>query len=285
MARSPPPINKTRFKARNLYTCGEISAGHPSTDSCVCRPLAPNSRDRGVPRREGSRTMSMRGRLAKASASPSRWRWPASSQSILPERRRRRASPPLPGDERGSGRRSRGADVRQRSLPERLLRHADFITGEVWVESDFDSDLDGKKDRLHADFTLPRETRDGRPEGPGRLRGQPVLRGHRRRAQLARRPRARRPSPARAGVLQRHATRARTSPTPTRRPGCRAASPSCTPSPRARAQRRLPDVRRPERDARRHGDHRLAQRPQEGLHEPRRHARPRPSRGTTARRR
>ena len=28
----------------------------------------------------------------------------------------------------------------------------------MWVESDFDSDLDGKKDRLHADFTLPRET-------------------------------------------------------------------------------------------------------------------------------
>ena len=35
---------------------------------------------------------------------------------------------------------------------------ADWINGEVWVESDFDSDGDGKKDRMHADYTLPKET-------------------------------------------------------------------------------------------------------------------------------
>ncbi|HWK28744.1 MAG TPA: CocE/NonD family hydrolase [Solirubrobacter sp.] len=35
---------------------------------------------------------------------------------------------------------------------------ADWISGEVWVESDFDSDGDGKPDRLHADYTLPKET-------------------------------------------------------------------------------------------------------------------------------
>ena len=35
---------------------------------------------------------------------------------------------------------------------------ADWISGEVWVESEFDSDGDGKKDRLHADYTLPKET-------------------------------------------------------------------------------------------------------------------------------
>jgi predicted acyl esterase len=35
---------------------------------------------------------------------------------------------------------------------------ADVIVGEVWVESDFDSDGDGKKDRMHADYTLPKET-------------------------------------------------------------------------------------------------------------------------------
>src|SRR4051794_38343105 len=34
---------------------------------------------------------------------------------------------------------------------------ADWVVGEVWVESDFDSDGDGVKDRMHADFTLPRE--------------------------------------------------------------------------------------------------------------------------------
>src|SRR4051794_22231791 len=35
---------------------------------------------------------------------------------------------------------------------------ADWVRGEVWVQSDFDSDGDGKLDRLHADFALPRET-------------------------------------------------------------------------------------------------------------------------------
>jgi hypothetical protein len=35
---------------------------------------------------------------------------------------------------------------------------ADWISGEVWVESDFDSDGDCKKDRMHADYTLPKET-------------------------------------------------------------------------------------------------------------------------------
>src|SRR3954453_22322059 len=35
---------------------------------------------------------------------------------------------------------------------------ADWVSGEVWVESDFDSDGDGKLDRLHADYTLPKET-------------------------------------------------------------------------------------------------------------------------------
>ena len=45
----------------------------------------------------------------------------------------------------------------------------------------FDTDGDGKLDRMHADYTLPKETVDRRPEGPGHLRGQPVLRGHRER--------------------------------------------------------------------------------------------------------
>src|SRR4051794_4964548 len=35
---------------------------------------------------------------------------------------------------------------------------ADWISGEVWVESSFDSDGDGKLDRLHADYTVPKET-------------------------------------------------------------------------------------------------------------------------------
>jgi len=34
---------------------------------------------------------------------------------------------------------------------------ADWYSGEVWVEAPFDSDGDGSKDRIHADFTAPRE--------------------------------------------------------------------------------------------------------------------------------
>src|SRR4051794_13511515 len=36
---------------------------------------------------------------------------------------------------------------------------ADWIDGEAWVEADFDSDGDGDPDRIHVDFTLPRQTR------------------------------------------------------------------------------------------------------------------------------
>jgi predicted acyl esterase len=35
---------------------------------------------------------------------------------------------------------------------------ADWISGDVWVQSDMDTDGDGKLDRLHADYTLPKET-------------------------------------------------------------------------------------------------------------------------------
>src|SRR6185369_12017179 len=34
----------------------------------------------------------------------------------------------------------------------------DWVQGQVWVESSFDSDGDGKLDRMHADYTLPKET-------------------------------------------------------------------------------------------------------------------------------
>jgi predicted acyl esterase len=35
---------------------------------------------------------------------------------------------------------------------------ADWVQGQVWVESPFDSDGDGKLDRMHADYVLPKET-------------------------------------------------------------------------------------------------------------------------------
>jgi predicted acyl esterase len=34
---------------------------------------------------------------------------------------------------------------------------ADWYSGEVWVEAQFDSDKDGRKDRIHTDFTAPSE--------------------------------------------------------------------------------------------------------------------------------
>src|SRR5262245_49342625 len=34
---------------------------------------------------------------------------------------------------------------------------SDWIRGEAWVESDMDTDGDGKFDRLHVDWTLPKE--------------------------------------------------------------------------------------------------------------------------------
>jgi len=38
---------------------------------------------------------------------------------------------------------------------------ADWIRGEGWVQSTFDSDFDGKPDRIHFDITRPKETGEG----------------------------------------------------------------------------------------------------------------------------
>ena len=155
---------------------------------------------------------------------------------------------------------------------------ADWVNHELWVESTFDSDRDGKNDRIHVDVSRPQGDRHRRPEGPGHLRGQPVLRGRRGLAELLRRARAR---PAAGGarpraVLHGPAARARRSApiyesyfVPRGYAVVHAESPGsghsdgCTTSGGT------------QRDARRHGRHRLAQRPRQGLHDPRRHRRDR----------
>ena len=38
---------------------------------------------------------------------------------------------------------------------------ADWIRGEGWVQSTYDSDHDGKLDRIHFDITRPKETATG----------------------------------------------------------------------------------------------------------------------------
>ena len=79
---------------------------------------------------------------------------------------------------------------------------------------------------------------DRRPEGPGHLRGQPVLRRHRQRLQAtgaSTTSSARSRRCARSRTSSPAPTRARRSARSTSRPGSRAASPSCTPSRPARA--------------------------------------------------
>ena len=105
--------------------------------------------------------------------------------------------------QRRAGAGAGGPDVRQRHGAERLLddrRDHRRGLGRVGLRH-----RRGRQEGPHArGLHAAAGDADRRAEGPGRLRGQPVLRGHRRGAQLARRPRARRHQhPPPAGVLQR----------------------------------------------------------------------------------
>ena len=274
-------------RSRTLYRCGEISARHRTPDGCLAAAVRNTltaqrgsdergqdgdwkasrcgERDNGHDGARGRRGSEhgLGGSAEGRRRCPARW--PRRRPS--PRRRYRRSSTACPS-------------------PSSRPRRPTGSRGEVWVESNFDTDGDGKLDRMHADYTLPEGDADRRAQGPGHLRGQPVLRGHRRRAQLGRRPRARLPAAARASraVLQRHQHEPEHLQRATRPPGSRAASASCTPSRPAPA---TPTAARPparQRDARRDRRHRLAQRPPQGLHDPHRHRRGRrPSTGTTAR--
>ncbi len=44
--------------------------------------------------------------------------------------------------------------------PDEWIRH------DLWVETEFDTDGDGKKDRMHVDVTQAKTDRNGRPETP-----------------------------------------------------------------------------------------------------------------------
>ena len=110
---------------------------------------------------------------------------------------------------------------------------ADWIRGEVWVESDFDTDGDGKKDRMHADYTLPKETSTDGLKVPVIYEDSPYFAGTASRTATgssttssARRPPRRNLATFFAGTN----TSPMISTEFNNRPGCRAASPSCTPS-------------------------------------------------------
>ena len=147
---------------------------------------------------------------------------------------------------------------------------ADWIRGEGWVQSNDDSDHDGKLDRIHFDVTRPKETATGL-KVPTIMEASPYYANLGPEQQLVGRPRDRRAA-AGAGVPaelrdQEHEPEDRDD---FEARGCRAGSRSCTPRTPARALRRLPDRRRAERERRDEGRRRLAQRPRAGVHHPRR---------------
>ena len=146
---------------------------------------------------------------------------------------------------------------------------ANWVNHELWVETTMDTDFDGRARPRARRRLAPDGDRDRRAEGPGHLRGQPVLRGRRRRHQLGGRPRDRRAArhpPARPVLRRRqhesddqHDLREHVGAARVRRRALRVA--------RHRPLRRLPELRRADRDRGRQGGHRLAQRPREGLHD------------------
>jgi hypothetical protein len=114
---------------------------------------------------------------------------------------------------------------------------ADWYSGEVWVQAPFDSDADGRLDRIHADFTAPSEVLTDGLKVPVLFEDSPYYAGtapqysnwgvdH----ELGLPPLSRPPTPFWAA-----ATRARRSARGTSRHGCRAGSRSCTRSRRAPA--------------------------------------------------
>ena len=189
----------------------------------------------------------------------------ATLASAQPGRRGRRSP--------ASRRRSRTVSRRTSSRRRAFEHPTNYINENGWVEAPFDSDFDGKNDRIHFDVTRQVETErpELQPQGSDHLRGQPLLRG------IGGRPTG--PSTTSSASRPRRAWREPSFTTNTltqisniyETSGCRAASRSCTPSRPARQLGRVPDVRRAQRVARRQGSDRLAQRPRDRVHVAHRH--------------
>ena len=142
---------------------------------------------------------------------------------------------------------------------------ATWIRQELWVETEVDSDFDGKLDRIHTDVSRVQETDTDGLKVPVIMEASPYYAGTRTSStgpsttrSASRRPRGR-------SGRRRCSTRARRSRTRSRRPGCRAATRSCTSRASAAG---TPKAARPpaaERDARPEGRDRLAERPGRGF--------------------
>ncbi len=151
---------------------------------------------------------------------------------------------------------------------------ADWVTGEIWVESNFDSDGDGKLDRMHTNFTIPKETQTDGLKVPVIYEDSPYFAGTGGAKNWS--------VDHELGALGERGVQAffngsNTSPNIS----SEFESPWLLARLRRRALRvaghgllrRLPDLRRDQRDAGRDRRHRLAQRPSQGLHDPHRHRR------------
>ena len=94
-------------------------------------------------RRDGDRPRGLRGRRPGVGAAAGRHRARGRARGRIGVRGRS-----------GAG----GPDVRQRPRAAVFSTNAaDWYNGEVWVQAPFDSDNDGELDRIHADFSAPRE--------------------------------------------------------------------------------------------------------------------------------
>src|SRR5688572_18506976 len=61
---------------------------------------------------------------------------------------------------------------------EAFKKRSDWIREWLWVETSFDSDGDGKKDRMHVDVTRPKQTRDEGLKVPVVYNTSPYFAGH-----------------------------------------------------------------------------------------------------------
>ena len=239
---------------------------------CLTRASARHSLVRGFTR--GGVRMATGKRLASRARSR-RWRWRGAGAA------RGGAVPPKGGDVPGRGRaprrrrrpRCRRSSTAWRRPCSRPARRTGSTTS-CGSSSTSTPTATASKDRVHVDVSRPRETDTDGLKVPVIYEDSPYYAGgadvtnwavdHELGAPPAARIRApdfnarANTSPTISTIYESHLGAARL-----RRRALRVA--------RLRQLRRLPDLRRADRDARRHRGHRLAQRPPQGLHDPRRH--------------
>ena len=146
---------------------------------------------------------------------------------------------------------------------------ANWVNHELWVETTMDTDFDGELDRVHVDVSRPMETETDGLKVPVIYEDSPYYAGgadvtnwavdHEIGVPPATRPRAPFFTAGNTSPDDQHDLREHLGAARVRRRALRVA--------RHRPLRRLPELRRADRDRGRQGGHRLAQRPRQGLHD------------------